>query len=279
MQKELIEFIVKNGLSQYNKNKTQIKEESESVFKTRDAKAIFNKTLGQIARHFYFADTSCLLESFRFTDSAGEIKMRQTFFSDIPKTIKNEFLAEIKFPETSWKPKYDIVAVTENEKTFIELKKINVPVKFLTSEEDVIDLEQCDIVQAVDCENFQPYLEQLNQIIFINNPEDVYLERYVELISSWKKNIEVLEKNEAGFEIKTIIEELKPLLALTSEAKTERLSRDFVENSLGRINENISERIKNISISGMALFEMLSKNSLSKELMDIIYYEIEATGI
>jgi dsDNA-specific endonuclease/ATPase MutS2 len=279
MQKELVEFIIENKLSPYNRNKTPIKEESESIFKTRDAKSIHNKVINKIAENFFFSDTSCLLDAFKFTQSAGEIKMRQTFFSSIPKEIKNDFLAEIKIPESSWKPKYDIVAVTENEKTFIELKKLNVPVKYLTSEEDVMDLENCDIVQAVDCENFQPYLEQLNQIIFVNDVSDVYLERYVELLSGHKKNLEVLEKNEASEEVKRIIEELKPLLLLTSEAKTEKLSRDFVENALERINDNISERIKNVSVSGSALFEMLSKNSLSRELMDIIEEEIEASGI
>lgn len=279
MQKELVSFIIENGLSPHNKNKTQIKEESDSIFKTRDAKSIHNKTLSEISRYFFFSDTSCLLDAFGFTDSAGEIKNRQIFFSNIPKNIKNEFLEQIKVPEITWKPKYDIVAVTENEKTFIELKKLNVPTKFLTSEDDVLNLNDCDIVQAVDCENFQPYLEQLNQVVFVNDARDVYLERYLELLSGWKNNLEVLDKNETNNEIKELVEELKPLLLLTSEAKTERLSRDFVENSLERINDNISEGIKNVSISGTALFEMLSKNSMSKDIMAIIEKEIEATGI
>ena len=282
MQKELMQFIVENNLSIFNKLKTQIRNGEESIFKTKDAKAIFNKVISKIGDNFFFSDTSCLFEAFIFTDDYEEIKRRQDFFSKLRvsmKDINSDFLAKIKMPESLWKPKYDIVAVTENEKTFLELKKLDVPVKFLTSQEDVVDLENCDIVQAVDCENFQNYLEQLNQIVFVDDVENVYLERYLQTLSGWKKNIDILETNPTTEEISTIITQLKPLLLLASEGKTERLSRDVVENALERINENISEKIKNVSISGTALFEMLSKNSLSRDLMNIIEEEIEKSGL
>ncbi|MDP1728891.1 MAG: hypothetical protein Q8L27_01665 [archaeon] len=280
MQKELFKFIVENNLSPFNRYKTQIKNNEESIFKTRDAKSIHNKVLGKISENFYFSDTSNLLDAFYFTDNFNEIKKRQEFFKSIKSlNFENSFLSEIKSPEPVWGPKYDIVAVTANEKTFIELKKLGCPVKFITSPDDVLELETCDIIQAIDCEDFENYLEQLNQTISVREVEDVYLERYLETLSGWKKNLEVLDKNKLDDEMRNSVNQLKNLLLLISEQKSEKITRDSVEITVEEMNESISEKIKTISISGGQLFEMLSKNSLSKEILDIIEAEIEKTNL
>ena len=279
MQKELLKFIIENNLSPFNNSKTTIKTGEDSIFKTRDAKSIYNRVISKISENFFFSDTSNLIDAFYFTDNLSEIKRRQEFFKNLPSNMDNKFLAEIKNPEPSWTPKYDIVAVTANEKTFVQLKELGCPVKFITSPEDVLDLESCDIVQAVDCDDFDTYLEQLNQAIFINNPEDAYLERYLEVLSGWKKNLEILDKNPLDNEMKDLVGQLKNLFSLISEGKAEKITREKVEESLDGINKNISERIKTVSISGSELFEMLSKNSLSKEINTIIEEEIEKTNI
>jgi len=279
MQKELLKFIIENNLSPFNSSKTSIKTGEESIFKTRDAKAIHNKVITKISENFFFDDSSNLLEAFYFTDNISEIKRRQEFFKNLPRNMNNEFLSELKKPEPSWTPKYDIVAVTANEKTFVQLKELGCPVKFITSPEDVAELESCDIVQAVDCDDFDTYLEQLNQAIFVNNVEDVYLERYLEVLSGWKKNLEVLDRNALDNEMKDLVGQLKNLFSLINEGKAEKITRERVEERLEEINNNVSEKIKTVSINGAELFEMLSKNSLSKELYNIIEEEIEKTGI
>jgi len=280
MQKELLKFIVENNLSPFNKSKAAVSNGSESIFKTRDAKAIHHKVLGKISENFFFADTSNLLYAFCFTDSMNEIKKRQEFFMNFRDSkIDNEFLSEIKTPEASWSPKYEIYAVTANEKTFIELKKLGCPVKYINSPDDVAELESCDIIQAIDCDDFDTYLEQLNQTISIRNVDDVYLERYLELLSGWKKNLDILDKNTDEGEMKDLVVSLRSLLSLISEQANEKITREQVEEALENINYNVSEKIKNVSISGSQLFEMLSKNSLSKEIMNIIESEIEKTGL
>ena len=279
MQKELMKFIIENNLSPFNKSRTPIKNGEESIFKTRDSKTIHNRVVGKISENFYFADTSNLFEAFSFTDQPSEIKRRQEFYRTIGKNISSNFLSEIKIPEPSWSPKYEIYAVTANEKTFIELKKLGCPVKFITSPDDVVELESCDIIQAIDCDDFDTYLEQLNQAIFIKNVEEVYLERYLELLSGWKKNLDILDKNPLDNEMKILVGELKSMLGLVSEQASEKITRERVDDSLENINENISEKIKTVSISGSQLFEMLSKNSLSKEISAIIDSEIEKTGL
>lgn len=276
MQKELLKFIIENNLSPFNSNKTSIKNSDESIFKTKDAKAIFNKVLSKISSEFYFKDTECLLESFNFTNSMEEIEKRQTFFSTVKESFnESNFLELIKEPKQTWTPKYEIVTATSNEKTFIELKKLGCPVKFITSEEDVKELENYDIVQVVDCEEFTLYLEQLNQTVFINNVEDAYLERYLELLSGWKKNLEVLNNLNEEAEIRELSQDLSKLLCLTGEEQTDKIVREEIEEKLELINEKVSEKIKTMSMSGAEVFEMLSKSSLSKEITDIIDEEIK----
>jgi hypothetical protein len=281
MQKELLKFIIENNLSPFNNSKTQIKTGEESIFKTRDAKSVHNRVISKIGENFFFSDTANLIDAFYFTGNIGEIKRRQDFFKNIQnlKNIDNSFLSEIKIPERSWTPKYDIVAVTANEKTFVQLKELGCPVKFITSPEDTLELESCDIVQAVDCDDFDTYLEQLNQALFIKNVDDVYLERYLEILSGWKKNLEVLDKNPLDNEMKDLVAHLKNLLSLINEGKAEKITRERAEEALDEINEKVSEKIKTVSINGAELFEMLSKNSLSKEILDAIEAEIEKTGL
>lgn len=282
MQKELIKFIVENNLGCFKETQEGIRL-SGDIFKTRDAKAIHNKVISKIADNFIFSDTKSLLGFFEFTNNAEEIRKRQDFFKSLGelfngKPSETEILKNLRFPKQIWKPKYDITVATSNEKTFIELKKLGCPVKYITSSEDVLNLESCDVIQVVDCEEFEQYLEQLNQSIFINDIEEAYLERYLELLSGWKTNLEIIEKMENP-EIKNLVLELRPILGLISEKQADKLSLEQINEKLENANDNLSEKIKNISVSGLELFEMLSKNSLSKELLKIIEEEVEKTQL
>jgi hypothetical protein len=277
MQKEIIKFIIENNLGPFNSS--SIKSEEESIYKTKDGKSIHNKVISSICKNFIFEDSSKILNLFSFIDNPVELKKRQEFFKGITRNLDNSFLKDIKTPTSNWSPKYDITAVTSNEKTFLELKSLGCPVKYITSSEDVANLEGCDIIQVVDCEEFQTYLEQLNQAIFINKIEDVYLERYLEMLSGWKKNLEILNDNVSDSEMKELIISLKNLISLTNSNSEEKITMEKVESALEEINDEISEKIKNISISGSQLFEMLSKNNLSKEILEIIDKEIEKTGL
>ena len=268
MQKEIIKCIIENNLNPFS-SKTNVKNNESSIFKTRDARLIFSKVTDKISNKFIFEDSSNILSVFNFTSNTEELKKRQEFFKTII-SKDSSFLKELKSPSPVWSPKYDIVAVTSNEKTFIELKKLGCPVKYITSSEDILDLESRDIVQVVDCEDFDSYLEQLNQTIFINNSDDVYLERYLELLSGWKKNISILDKNDANGEIKSLVEELKPLLDLTSERKSEKITRERVEESLELINNTLSDNMKSLSISGEILFKMLSQGNFPAEVSKIL---------
>ncbi|MFA6022943.1 MAG: hypothetical protein WC781_02540 [Candidatus Pacearchaeota archaeon] len=270
MKKELIEFTNKSKLSPFSQPEIIILPDEEDIFKTRDAKAVYKKVLTKISSKFIFDNTKELWNFFALTKSTAEIEKRQNYFQQINVNKDNLFLKELKKPKSWWKPRYDVLVVTENEKTFLELKELDCPVKFITSQQDVLNLEKYDLVQVIDCEEFGSLIETLPQSVFIDSSEDVYLERYLEILSSWEQNIKLIEKNQTNEQIQNIVTDLSKLLILLSNSTSEKITRPQIENSLDLINQQIQEKIKEMSISGSSLFAMLSRNKMPPELEVII---------
>ncbi|MDO8508610.1 MAG: hypothetical protein Q7S27_02905 [Nanoarchaeota archaeon] len=279
MKKELLNFIKENKLSPFNRVKTPLKIEGESIYKTKDAKIIHNKVISTLSSGFHFSDTSNLFNFFDFSGSIEVVKKRQDFFGEINAKINGDFLGKINFPKKWWNPKYGIVAVTEDEKTFNELKKIGCPTKFLITQNDLDYLEDYDIVQVVDCENFSRALENLPQVVFINSIDEVYLERYLQQLSGWKDNINVLKENKISSEIDEIINELDELLELLDDGNNKLIKREDAEVSLIKINNEISIEIKSLTVSGELLFTMLSKSTMPDELMNVVKKAIINSGM
>jgi len=278
IEKEMINFISENKLNAFNLYKTPVKILGDNIFKTRDGKSVHTKVLGKINDYFCFSDTSNLFNCFLFSREIEEIKKRQEFFKNIDKNMPNDFLKELKKPKQIWKPSYGIVVVTDNEDTFTKLKNLDVPVKFIINEDDVRDLENYEIVQVVDVENFSYALEQLPQTVFLDSVDDVYLERYLETLSGWNDNFSLLDRID-NCEIKIIIHELKHLLELIGIKSREKISREIIEEKIEIINEDISGKIKDLNISGEILFNLLSQNKLPKDIEEIINSSVESSGI
>ena len=282
MKKEIRDFIEENGLTVFGNSEISLKS-SGNVFKTRDARTVFNKVITRISQNFVFKDTTFLLELFKNTINSEEIIKRQEFFrgfsSESNLGIENKFLENIRIPKSSWKPKYQIIIVTDNEKTFLELKKLECPVKYINSSEDVSSLESYDLVQAVNCEELSLALEQLPNVFFLDSTEEAYIERHLELLSGWKENLELLKNNYTTNEIKIILDELQELSDLINEQDYKKLSLGEAEEALDLINEEISENLKTLSISGDMLFGILSQKNLPVEIRDIVNRAIENMGM
>ncbi len=281
MKERLIQFIRENDLSPFNQYKSQLNLSNQSIFKTRDAKAVHNKVILKISQNFLFSDTSNLLNAFSFTENIEEIKSRQEFFKKIKELGRkeNSFLKEIKLPRQTWKPKYDIVVVTENSDTFNKLREMKCPVQLLVGENDLALLETRDLVQVIDCDEYGLVLESLPQAVFLKNIGEVYLERHLEELSGWKNNLEILKQNTLSQSLSQLVQEVYPLLNLIDEKQSKNLTRDFVEKKIVEINKNISEKIKAMTVSGDSLMAVLSKGVLPQELKNIVREEIRNSGI
>ncbi len=271
MKEELLQFIQENNLSPFNKYKTIINKAGDSVYKTRDAKAISTKVMSKISSNFIFSETSNILNIFDFTNNIALIKQRQDFFKSIKQIGKkeNSFLESLDSPKQTWRPKYDVVVVTEDTNTFSKLKERGCPTQLLVSETDIALLENRDIVQVLDCDEYSLVLEKLDQAVFLNTIDEAYLERHLEELSSWKHNLLILTEQDLGEKTNAIIQSLIPLLNLIEERQLKILTREEAENKVDKINQEISERIKALSISGESLVQMLSRGVLPQDIKDI----------
>ena len=270
MKKELLDYIRKNNLSPFNIEKTSLKATEDSIYKTKDAKAIHAKVLSKISANFHFTETSNLFNFFYFTSDLAEIKKRQDFFRQITDVISNDFLSNMVMPKKWWKPKYSIIVATENEKTFIELQKIGCPTKYIITESDLDDLRYYDIVQVLDCDNFSRALESLPQSVFLDSLDEVYLERYVQLLSSWKNNFDILKEHKTNEEIAYLINAIESLNYLLDDKPQDSLTREQVEHELDKINAEVQQEIKKLTLSGDILFTMLSKSTMPDEMNKIV---------
>jgi|GEM_PF-44429 len=276
MKKELLKFIRENELNPFSSTRTLLKS-PESIFKTRDGKAVHQKIISHISKNFIFSETSNLFNMFDFVFSSKEIKSRQDFFKEIlllPKT-ENFFLKYLSTKKASWKPKYDVLVVTEDSSIFTKLKEMRCPVRLIISESDVSLLESYDLVQVINCTDFYSALESLPQAVFLKNIDEVYLERYLEQLSCWKNNLEILKKYELDVGTNQIVSELNSMLELTNEDSSFVLDKNFVEKKVEEINFNVSSRLKDFMISGESLFQLMSKNQIPKEINSLILEEIQ----
>lgn len=276
MIKEMILFIRENELSPFNRNKTSVRA-GQSIFKTADARAVHNKVLAKIGQNFSFSDTSNLFHFFEFA-GWDEIKKRQEFFSALNR-LDNKFLFGIKAPRQVWKPKYDVVVATESEDTFLRLREAGCPVQYVTSPEDVVSLQECDIIQVLDCESTSQYLEQLPQTVFLNSEDEVYLERYLEILSGWKDNLNILSESKINPEISALVDELKPFLKFVEEQKVQNISREYIDGVVEELNEKILSRVKEMTLSGDSLVGILSKSKFPEEISKLIRAEVKQTNL
>jgi len=272
MKKEILDFIEENNLSPFSEKKTI--RSNYPIFKTIDAKSVHLKLLNKIFQNFEFENTENLFSFFNFIEDLKEIEKRQNFFFSLSKKNK-EFLKKLVKPKQFWKPRYDIVIVTESEETFLELKKLDCPVQFVNNEQDLGGLENSEIIQVIDCENFSSALERLPQTVFLNSIDEAYLERYLSLLSGWKSNLEVLEKEIFDEEASLVVKELFPLLNLINEEKRKKVTKQEVDEKLEEINSILQEKIKNMTLSGASFFEIVSKNKIPKEIEEVTKQAIQ----
>lgn len=278
MEKEMIDFVQEQGLSYLNTRKTALPAQN-SRFKTKDAKSVASSFIQHISKSFFFADTSNLFSLFPFTSDEKEIARRQQFFVAC-RGLSNLFLADVKVPRPTWKIPYSIAAVTEDESTFLEMKKRSMPARLIVSESDLPNLEQFDLVYVIDCEEYSRALEMLPNGVFVNNLEDIYLERHLAELSGWRETLAILSKQESiPARMKSIVGELEKATALLQQDSMQNIDEKTIENALKEINSTVQDNLKNFTFGGNELMLMMQKGTLPPALNTLISQAIAVTKL
>ncbi len=278
MKKEILDFIHMEKLSPFERER-QRNLQSVSAYKTSHARAVHTKLMQKIGNGFLFDDTHEVFGAFGFTSKKEDIIRRQEFFKSLKKNDFS-FLKNIKKNKQKWNAPYGIIVATANENTFISLKNMGCPSKLIISESDINSLEQYDVVQVIDSDEYSRFLEQLPNVVFADSIDDVYLERYLMMLSEWKDVIEIMRSVDGlPEELVEQINDVASMLDMLNNAKKSGINREDIESSLIKINAEISESLKKMTLSGEALIGLMSKGSLPSEISNIINQAISKSGI
>ncbi len=275
----MIKVIRENNLSAFNLSKVSVKSRNSEFFKTKDAREVMSRVVQDVSKNFAFANTSNLFSCFAPTEDEKEIIGRQNFVRNINQEITNKSFDNLKIGKKSWRPPYSVIVVTEDEKDYMTLQKNGCPVKLILNDQDVRDLEDMDVVQVLNCVDYNLALERLPQTVFLNSIDEAYLEKYVEVLSQWKDIIANLDSMNLDSEFKILVEEIKELLHLTNSKKNEKISVEKVNEALHEIREDIGQTVKQMTISGSSLVEVISKGLIPEELKIIVSKAINKTGL
>lgn len=278
MREELVNLCLENNLSPFNQNKSPIKTNKQTIFKTPDARKIHTKVLSKLSANFTFSETPNLWNCFKTDSNTEEVKSRQQFFLTLKKMSGN-FLKNLSYPRATWKPKYDVVVVTEDESTFVKLNELGCGVILLTNQNDVADLERYDIVQVVDCSDFTSILEKLPQSVFLASPQDAYLERFLEQLSGWRENFAILNGADVSRDLRECLDQLIECFVLLENKEGKIISEGLAERTLEDINEEVGDKIKEMTISGAGLMKMLGEGKMPEPILKIIQDAIEKSGL
>ena len=273
-----MEFVLGNGLSPFSSGKSSIRAEKSGIYKTKDARKIHREVLKRLSARFVFGESSNLWNCFGLGVDMNIIKRRQAFFSGLSVGACG-FLKELEKPRASWKPRYDVVVVTEDEVSFVKLNELGCGVVLISNQNDVAELERYDVVQCVDCEDFRGMLERLPQSVFLDSVEDAYLERFLEELSGWRENFAILNGANVSKEIRECLDLLIESFALLENKEGKIITEGEVEVALEDINEEIGKEIKEMTISGKGLMKMLGEGKMPEGILDIVRSAIERSGI
>lgn len=277
MHEKILRFIEENQLSPFHSLRTSVKG-NIGIFKTNDAKAVYTRLLSHLSRTFAFADSSALWQYFSLPCGKEELLERQEFFRSMRGSIPRNILAEMKAPHTRWRPPYGVLVVTEDENTYLSLKHLECPVKLLLNEQDVMALEVYEVVQVVDCEQYSSLLERLPQSVFVKSIDEVYLERFVIMLSGWQSIIEQIAQCEVP-EVTKILAELTPLLELCKKESEKQWTLERAEEVLEIVNDSLTRELEHMTFSGAAMMSMMQKGNIPRELQEKIQGFICVNGL
>ena len=284
MEKEVLEYIEEFGLMPFsNELSGETSRAISTPFKTREARAVFTKTLSLLSKNFVFESTRELFGLFSQNESHEELLKRQEFFRNIllnnELTNTNEVLAKLSLARNPWKPHYGMIIVTEDESLFTELNSLSCPARFLVNEYDLADLENYEVVQVVGCERFSLALERLPQSVFFNSSDDVYPERFLREFSLWQEVIKLLKELKMSNLIDTNVAFLSKLLPFVEQKKNIILTRELIEQENEKINAKIETGMKSLTLSGDSLFALLSNQQMPVQLQSLVRETIKESGL
>jgi DNA mismatch repair protein MutS2 len=253
---------------------TPIQTKKQLPFQTKEAKAIYDKTLHKIEQYFTHPQTKEMLQ--RFIHSADKQQLLTQIEQFKSLTHKTPLFLTKK---TSLKAQsYSVAIVTENEELYSELKKagkLTILINPKSKCEFVLDY---DIIQAIECETTRYQLDQYDNVLFIDTIELLNPEQYLKKLDEYKESILHIQE-EVPIITQEHDEELLALLKLLDQYNSLSVKTIQIDSILAQINNTLEQKLTLTSLSAFELLHYKNKNSLPPIITEIIEEIIAQTQI
>ncbi|MFT7615994.1 MAG: hypothetical protein ACI8Y7_000822, partial [Candidatus Woesearchaeota archaeon] len=218
------------------------------VCKTADARKVQVKLLNTITKKFHYPHTKVVLHTY----SNSTLPFHSGDYSEI---LKQCIFAQ------PWKCPYSSIVITEDEKTYAQLKKENIPAYFLAQTKEIEMCKDFDIVKVLDCTKFIYELEQLPNHVIIDSIKQAIVEEQVKEISIWKHIIQVFCDQE-------YIESVPILEALNTVAP--KVDKDVVIGKIATLNDSLQKELQQLSLPADIVMRSVSRQEIPEQIQELI---------
>lgn len=245
-------------------------------FVTREGKRVVQKVFSQFKQHFVFKNTAHLLHLFDIFSSEENKTSIRSFFESIRDMDFHVDQSSLQKERASFRLPYSYTAITADEETYAAIKRKQIPVHLLISEWDLQSVHDYDVIEAIDCEQFESALDQLDHVQFVTDVDALYPEQSLSLLSEYRSIIstlatqtDLLSHSFFPATVKKNLLELYGLLDLL-DIKQDIDSAADIQVSLREVNQELEEKLKEMTFEGGSLFEILSQGRLPQQVTDSI---------
>ncbi len=292
MKDEMLQFISNSGLVPFKgvSKSTHIMPEihvgeskSESIFKTKEARAVFRRIRDRVAAECVFEDSISVLSRFEPVADAQVIAERRVFFDSIP-TVSPVFLRKLREPRANWKLPYQAIIAVADERLYSRLKARKLPVLLLQQRGELRSLEKYAVVYTIKGDEVSSWAREMDCAVEVGE-EVVYPEQYVEELALWSGVVHdlILHRDEVGridAELVVLLDQYSSALSIFGAGGEDKkpISRAELEKVCLELNASVRVQVKSLTLQGDALVAALSSGTMPAEIKQIISRSIAGCG-
>jgi hypothetical protein len=256
---------------------TPTKTKKELPFLTKEAKAIYDKTVQKIESYFSHPQTKEILQRFIHIQNTETKTKILTQLNTINTEFANNPIFLTKKQITKALP-YAVIVMTENEEIYEQLKKSNILVQLISNKTNMDFILDYDIVQAIECDSCAYTLDKYDNILNYKDIELIHPESYLKKLNEYEESLtqlmqhfpQILAQNNT---------ELQTTLNILKEYNGTTVTTIKADTILNEINTKIEQKLTLTSISAFELLHHKNKNSLPQVVTDIIEEILAETQI
>ena len=239
-------------------------QERNDPFKTKDAKKIAETTRNCIMRYCNLGKTRKVFMHFAELEYPSELK--QQFLYNLNKLQA----ISINYRKNPWKLPYSTITITEDEDTYLELKKRQLSSEYINNPSEIERLEGYDIVRTIYLDNCTAAAEQIENSIDITTLEEASSEKNLAILHSYIDIIEEILKNNDMQIIPQLYEDCKkltpPLEILKKKKPPQKIEISKIREIIAKINADMLTWLSNQKLSGTAIIEVLNTKKLPYDI-------------